>query len=165
MWTDFRGVLRYDANDEAVAVRSNAAFMMAVTTNGYLSVYNMYDRTNGAWDVCTKDVWGNSVAKLGTSEWVRISVFNNYATKRCAVFLRGVLVRQQLPFINTNLTSYSTLGLGNNEPAVTYLDDVYIGTAYPSSLTNDVDQNGVPDARTITEMGSVFSSGTVFKFR
>jgi len=165
VWTDLRGLLRYDANDESVAVRSNAAFMMTVTTNGYLSVYNVHDRTNGAWDVCTKDVWGNSVATLGTSEWVRVSVFNNYTTKRCAVFLRGVLVRQKLPFINTNLTSYSILGLGNNEPAVTYLDDVYIGADYPPSLTNDVDHNGVPDARTIAERGDVFSSGTVFKIR
>jgi len=162
VWTDFRGILCCDANDEGATVRSNAAFMMAVTTNGYLSVYN---RTALAWDVCTQDVWGKPVASVGTGEWVRISVFNNYATRQCAVFLRGVLVRQRLPFINTNLASYSIFGMGNNEINAAYLDDVYIGAAYPVSLTNDANQNGVPDAQEIAVMGDVFTRGSVFVLR
>jgi len=162
VWTDFRGILSFNANDIASDFNSNAAFSMVVMSNGYLGVY---DRTNGAWDVCTHDVWGNSVASVGTGEWVRISVLTDYAAKQCAVFLRGALVRQRLPFINTNRASYSVVTLDNDEATPAYGDDVYIGAAYPASLTNDVNNNGVPDAQEIALMGTVFSRGSVFLFR
>lgn len=162
VWTDFRGILRYDANDDTATVRSNAAFMMVVTTNGYLGLYN---RVSGNWEPCTNDVWQNPVAALTNGHWARISVNNNYATKECAVFLNGVLVRQQLPFINTNLTGYSTVTLANKETNATYMDDLYIGAVYPSSLTNDLNGNALPDAYEIQMEFDLFNSGTVYLIR
>jgi len=162
VWTDLRGILSYNANDGVSDVRSNAAFMLVVTTNGYLSVYN---RTNGAWDVCTSDVWQNPVLPLTNGQWSRISVDNNFGTKQCAVFLNGVLLRQRLPFINTNLASYSVVTVDNLETNSACVDDMYISAAYPASLTNDVNNNGAPDAQEISVTGDVFTRGSVFKFR
>ena len=162
VWTDFRSILCYNANDQTSSVPTGVAFKMVVSSNGYLSVYNAQ---NGAWEECRKDVWGNTVASLGTAEWVRISVCNNYATKQCALFLRGVLMRQRLPFINASLTSYSVATLDNNEFNPAYLDDVYIGAAYPPTLTDDVNSNGVPDAQEIAVTGDVFTRGSVFILR
>ena len=53
----------------------------------------------------------------------------------------------------------------NGETNAASLDEVYIGAVYSASLTNDVNQNGVPDAEEIAATGDVFIRGTVFKFR
>jgi len=161
VWTDMRVNPAYSANDDTTAVRSTAAFMMVVTTNGYLS---FYDQTNSSWDVCTKDIWQNNVAQR-TGQWSRVSVLCDYNTKKCAVFLDGVLLRQGLPFINPALGTNSGFSMANEETNVVSLDDVYVGATYPSTLTNDVNTNGIPDAQEILltgdilhpEMGSIFT--------
>ncbi len=162
VWTDLRAVMCYAADDDPTEVRSNASVMMVTTTNGYVSLYN---RTSGTWDVCRRDAWGNALAPLTNGQWIRISVMNDFASKQSAIFLDGVLVRQQFPFINTNLTSYSTFSMANEQTNAACLDEVYIGGQYPPTLTNDVNGNLVPDAQEIALTGDIFPHGSVFKFR
>ena len=161
VWTDFRLIPAYDVNDNTTVVNLAAAFMAAMTTNGYLSLYN---RTNATWEECRQDVWHNPLARQ-TGQWSRVSVLCDYNTKQCAIFLDGALVRQKLPFINPDLSSNSTLMVVNGEPNSAYLDNVYLGATYPATLTNDVNANGIPDAKELLMKGDIFSSGSIFKFR
>jgi hypothetical protein len=87
------------------------------------------------------------------------------ATKECAVFLNGVLVRQKLPFINPSLTSYSSVTLVNDATNAACLDDMYIGTVYPDSLNADQNNNHIPDAQEIMLSGDVLTFGAVYRIR
>ena len=164
VWTDFRVIPTYDANDDTTAVRSTSAFMAFVTTNGYMSLYN---RTILAWEVCTNDIWGHSVSKRQAGQWSRLSVLCDYSNKTCAVFLDGTLLRQGFPFINTNLSLYSALSVENCETNAAWLDNFYVGTTYPSSLTNDVNGNGIPDAQEILVSDDILNPqrGSIFTIR
>ena len=162
VWTDFRGILCYDLLDDPRSVESGAAFMMVVSSNGYL---NLYNRVSESWEECRSNVWKQPVAPLVNGEWTRISVNNNYATKECAVFLNGVLVRQKLPFINTTLTHYASVLLLNDETNAACLDDIYIGAVYPTSLNSDSNQNGVADAQEIQMGIDILTTGSVYLIR
>lgn len=161
VWTDLRFIPTYDANDVTSDVRSVAAFMAVVTTNGYFSLYN---RIHSAWEVCTNDVWQNPVARQ-TGQWSRVSVLCDYNTKQCAFFLDGVLLRQGFPFINPNATSNSGFSLMNDETNAACLDNVYVGGTYPPTLNSDMNGNGMPDAQEILITDDIFRRGTIFKFR
>jgi len=161
VWTDLRVIPSYDVNDVTTAVRSTAAFMAVMSTNGYLSLYN---RTNATWEECRKDAWRRDLPRQ-TGQWLRVSVLCDYGKGTCGVFLDSTLVRQEFPFINPALTSNSTFSLINRETNAVCLDDVYLGATYPPSLTNDVNNNGVPDAQEILLTDDIFRCGTIFKFR
>lgn len=161
VWTDFRAILNYDANDLTTAVNSAAAFMAVVTTNGYLSLYN---RLTASWEICTNDIWRNPVARQ-TGQWSRVSVLCDYNTKKCAVFLDSALLRQEFPFINPGLVSNSVFSLVNEATNAAALDNFYVGATYPASLTNDVNGNDIPDALEILRTDDILSSGSVFRIR
>lgn len=161
VWTDFRIIPTYDANDGTAAVNAAAAFMAVVTSNGYLSLFN---RLQSAWETCTNDIWQNPVPRQ-TGQWSRVSVLCDYSTKECAVFLDGVLLRQRFPFINPSLASNSILTVMNDQTSATFLDNVYLGAAYPASLTNDINRNGMPDAQEILIYDDILRSGTIYRIR
>ncbi len=161
VWTDLRVIPTYDANDFTTAVRSTAAFMAVMSTNGYLS---LYDRSKATWEECRKDVWQHDLPRQ-TGQWLRVSVLCDYSKGTCGVFLDGALVRQEFPFINPTLSSNSTFSLINKETNAVCLDNVYVGTNYPSSLTNDVNGNDTPDAQEILTTDDILRQGSIFKIR
>ena len=161
VWTDLRVIPTYDVNDQTTAVETTAAFMAVMSTNGYMSLYN---RTNALWEVCTNDIWQHPVARQ-TGQWSRVSVLCDYNTKQCAVFLDGTLLRQGFPFINPALKSNSVVSLVNEETNRVCLDNVYMGATYPSTLTNDVNGNGIPDAMEVLVTDDILRAGSIFKIR
>jgi len=162
VWTDFRGILAYSAEQELTDVRTNALVMAVMSSNGFLTVYN---RTNASWEVCNSNVWQTPVSAVTNGQWIRLSVYNAFNTKQCAIFLNGVLMRAGFPFINTNATSCSTFDFINNNTNSACLDNVSIGYDIPATLTNDVNGNGVSDAREIVPLGNFGASGSVYLLR
>lgn len=162
VWTDLRVIPTWDVNDATTEVRSTAALMAVISTNGYLSLYN---RTSASWDECRKDVWHHDVPQRQAGQWSRVSVLSDYNSKQCAVFLDGVLLRQQFPFINPNLVSNTMFTLVNQQTNVVSLDNVYVGTAYPATLTNDVNQTDIPDAVEVMSGFDILSFGSVYRIR
>ena len=146
-------------------VETNLAAMMFINTNGYLVVFNP---DLNIWDICSNDAWGVSLTNsLATNEWPRVTVNENYESRKTAVFLNGHLLRQQLRFINTNLTHCATLNWSGGSRGATYLDGLNVWTNADSIVSGDVDTDGIADAREIQLGGSTTSypRGAVFKIR
>ena len=164
VWTDVQIVMPYNIADDMPDVDNNAIAMILMSSNGYLSAYN---QSVGMWEEFRTNYWGTNVAVTGLGEWVHVSVFNNFDTKECAIFRNGILLRQHLPFINTNINQYAEFGYSQMEVETGSLDNVVISGVLPAGLTNDVDQNGVADALAIDFYGDVKggSSGTVYLLR
>lgn len=153
MWTDFQGIWRYDGSDEMPAVNPDAMAQVFVNSNGFLVV-----RNGAVWDVCSNSASGGAVAPIGKGQWIHVIVNSHFDSKTIAVFLDGVLLRQDVPFINAGVTRYSSFGFANDQPNAAYLDNLQITADMPSSLASD------PDAQCIQIHGRVLI-GVVFLFR
>jgi hypothetical protein len=87
-----------------------------------------------------------------------------------AVFVNGILVRQQVPFISAAVSGYHHMTVQAGDGAVC-LDDVKIWTHMPPGLTNgansDLDDDGSPDAVEIQNYGTttLWPQGSLFKIR
>ena len=165
VWTDVQVNPQALMPDDYVpAVDSNLTVMAYLNTSGFLVVY---DRRVG-WIVCSNDPWGHSTAGVYTGGWTRLSVFQDYGTTQAAFFVNGHLVREQVPLISTNQSTYASWRLRNGTDGSTYLDDVSVSTSWPASLTLNVDHDGLPDAQEIDLIGTAvpfYPFGTVFKLR
>ncbi len=161
-WTDFYVTETIHTDDDGVAVNLDATVMLYMNTNGHIVVYNP---TNSNWDVCTEDAWGTPVS--GAETWARISVHNNYTTKKAAVFLDGHLLREKIDFINTSNASYTGFVLQGAGTGVSRFDDIAITATVPATLTTDLDSDGIADAVEIHNEGTAtfIASGTIFSFR
>lgn len=152
--------------EEAVLaeIDTNMAAELVIGTNGYVTVY---DPAQSQWVVCSNDVAGNSVAPLSASAWPRISLNVNYARGHVAVFLNGRLLKEQLRFINTNLTNSGRFELVAGYEGPTYLDTFSVWTNWSGIVSDDSDGDGIPDALEIDRHGNLATDpvGTVFKFR
>jgi hypothetical protein len=99
-----------------------------------------------------------------------VTVCQNFSTTNLALFVNGVLVRQQVPFSASGVSSYNHASFQAGGGA-SYLDDVKIWTNLPTGLatgpSSDLNYNGVPDAREIELNGVLgpYPSGSVFKIR
>ena len=151
VWTEFTVLESAHLTLEtAPLVDSNLVVMVGVSTGGHAMVYD----TNG-WVECVTDVWGTNVT-VATGEWARYSIFNNYTNHTAALFLNGHLMREQLSFINTNVSAYNTFRVdsGNDSPGL--LDNAFISNAIPPFLASvDLDDDGVADALEIQQVGNV----------
>ena len=162
VWTDFEGVWAYGPADELPDVNTNAVALVVMGTNGFLTLFNA-----GAWDACTNDAWNNPVAAVTNAQWIRVSLNNNFVTRRSALFLDGQLLRQDVPFVNTNVATYSAFRFINQHTATATADDVLITPDVPASLTDSHDDDTTPDAQEIQAHGNTWANprGAVFKFR
>jgi hypothetical protein len=152
----------------ALDIDTNAIVQLYMNTNGYVVLYS---RLLGQWQVCSNDVLGASLDGVYSNGWAYISVNQNYATKKVAVFLNGHLVRQEFDFINTNQGSYVSFRVSGSDRGAMYMDNVGFSTNVPTSLTNwpasDLDHDGIADAVEIAQYGSatLYPRGSVFKIR
>lgn len=139
--------------DSAPPADTSAVFMVALSTNGYLTLCNP---TSLEWEVCSTDAANVAIAgTLTTGEWVRVSVFQNYQTRKVAIFLNDRLIRKELPFINTNRATYETLHFDGAGAGAIHVDNVIVSNSTPPGLVSDSDNDGRPDAEELTLFGSL----------
>jgi hypothetical protein len=152
VWTD---VWIYDSGARYAGMaypptNANRAVALFVNTNNHVVIWN-----SNAWDEC---VTGPIVA---TGTWVRVSIFEDFAAQKAAVFVNGQLLRQQVPFMSS-VDSYQGLRVSSGDGAA-YLDDVKIWTNMPASLTNydqsvnDLNHDGIADAVQISQNGFTYN--------
>jgi hypothetical protein len=146
-------------------VDTNLAVEAFINTNGFVTVF---DPVPGQWVVCSNDARGVPVAALPLQAWARITVNENYARGRAAVFLNGRLLRQELRFINTNVVSSGRFEVESGYVGPTYLDTYSVRTNSIGIVSDDADNDGWPDAWEIDQFGNTAQtavSGVVFKFK
>ena len=102
---------------------------------------------------CTVNV---AVTALDSNAFCRLTVHQDFSKRQFAVFLNGVLLKQQQPFPNGGGSTYSSFRADCSDGPV-YLDDVLVTTVVPGGLPSI--------ARSIAYSGSAFAQGTVFTFR
>ena len=148
----------------AADVDTNVALELFVTAEGYVTVF---DADLWDWVVCSNDYAGAAVSRLPTQAWARVTVNQNYASKRAAVFLDGRLLRQQLRFINTNLTGSGRFQAVSGFAGSTFLDTFSTRTNWVGIVSGDVDGDGIPDALEVDRYGDlrIRPYGSVFRFQ
>jgi hypothetical protein len=148
VWTDVRIMPQFGVSPPGNA-DSNASLRLYVDAAGVVNV-----ATNGGWMPLAQDAWGAAAPLLATGAWVRLSLLHDYAAQRVAVFADGRLLRADLPFLSSSATNYGSLRFQQTD-GTCFLDEVYVGTNYPASLTNDWDFNEVADALELQATGAV----------
>lgn len=163
LWTECRldEAVRIDPSD-LPAVNSDMLVMVGMTTGGHAVVYN--PASNG-WDVCTSDAMGGDFVGLASGTWARVTLCQDFAAYKVALFLNGRLLRQQVPFI-ANRASYVGFSVTHGFSGDGYLDDVFVSNAIPPALsslsaTTDLDGDSVPDAWEIQSYGTLSDWGPV----
>ncbi len=145
---------------------NSAVFYSYVTTNGYMAV-----PTNGGWKVFSQDMGDTPTAYLAmsTTTWTRVDIFTDFtsATNKYALFIDGRIAAEQRSFVGAlGQTTYHNFSIISDEN-VAYLDDVLITADIPPNMTEDVNNNGVPDAFNIHNYGTIYppANGSLFKFK
>lgn len=159
IWTDMRqSEADFMTVETLPPVITSTVFMVALVTNNSATHGCLYvvNPTNSAWEACLLNATNGPVPTVSTGDWVRISVFQNYSNHTATLFLDGVALRTNWPFINTNLTTYGNLVCEGGFNGNTFLDNVAVGTAVPAALTNsDINGNKMPDPLEYTLYGSL----------
>ncbi|MBU0715827.1 MAG: hypothetical protein KJ964_10775 [Verrucomicrobia bacterium] len=104
-------------------VDTNQAGLFLVDSNGNFVVHNgpatdPYNSTN--WVVVTNVGVGTS----GTN-WVRINIYEKYTHTNWDLYADGILVTNNIGFVNTNLTNFSGFNIDNGT-TTSYLDNVSV---------------------------------------
>jgi hypothetical protein len=163
VWTDFYiSEAQHVAEVPAVAYTNGGPSVLCyIDTNGWLVVFN---RDVGGWDICSNAV-SSADAPRATDTWARVTWFQNFETTNAAFFLNGILVREQVPFVDWR-PQYGGLKVDGGSASL-YLDSVKIWTNRPSDLTSDGNNDHVPDADEIVLYGMVrvYPCGSIFKIR
>jgi hypothetical protein len=170
VWTDFyfNDAATRSAVGPYPVVDTAKAGIMFVNSNNFVTIWNQ-----GAWDVCFNDflrVDRSAALAAPAGQWYRLTVCQDFGNTNMAVFVNGILVRQQVPFISAAVSGYHHMTVQAGDGAVC-LDDVKIWTHMPPGLTNgansDLDDDGSPDAVEIQNYGTttLWPQGSLFKIR
>ena len=146
------------------------AFVCFVNTNNYLEVYTNATTTY----VCSTGANGGNYdtqLKMYSDKFSRVTVHMNFNTKKFAVIVNGVMVKDQLSFANTSATLYNSF-VAQSPDGESYLDDVDINYGLPDGLSDfntyaqlDLDGDGFADAYEVQNFPSLAHPlGTIFKF-
>ena len=168
LWTDvYVNDTNTIANPSLVPVDPNQTVTLCVGTNGYVLLYS-----GGGWLTCSSDVVGGNVDGLWSNGFNRISIFQDYGEHKAAVFLNGRLLKQNLPFINTNTNQMHWVDIEAGVRGDTWFDTLSVTNGVPAGLEtgpfSDLDHNAGPDALEIQRYGTLVSfmpRGSVFKIR
>ena len=145
VWTDVRLKPMFGEALDAPPTNT-AAFHAYFSSNGYLVV-----ATPSGWWTCTNDIWGGRVAPV-TSDYARLSVFQDYSRSNEAVLLNDRLVIQDLRFVGS-AASYHRLAFQNTDSNC-WLDSVWVRTnAGPDALASDRNGDGLADAQELQVYG------------
>jgi hypothetical protein len=153
IWVDFqkRQSVIQAVHETALLVDSNAAVQVCLNTNR--SVW-LYDKGLPGWTNLVTDYWGTNVSAFSTSDWTRVTIYENFSTNMAALFLDGHLIREQIPFI-TNRSSFAGFRYENGASGTNYLDEVRVWTNVPTGLTADLDNDAVADAQELQTYGNI----------
>ena len=153
VWADFY-VLPPLGAQSSIDPASKPSVRLYFNENGYVTIAT----TNNDWDVCSESVFGNSVTPV-SNQWVRITLHHDYVKKEVAVLLDGRVLRDQIPFLNSDITGLDGLSFINNggtAPVQTnaYFDKVLVRSALPPGFTIDEDNDFMVDALEIDVYGT-----------
>lgn len=155
-WSEmYSKAVRYQGGSPTI--NSNAAAMFIVNSNGYV-VIHAGSGTN--WNTVFADIGGRPVSPLSTTAWHRINMVQNYTNKTWSLFVNNVLISQTNAFINSSLTSFGGFDVYNGTEATSYVDNVIVTGAPPSTLTCDTDADGMRDVWEISYFGSAATTNT-----
>ena len=110
---------------------AGTSFRSYVNTNGYLVV-----AASNSWVTCTSNYTNGAVAVLDPNAFCRVTVWQDFSKREFAVFLNGVLLKQQLPFPDEGRATYSSFRVNCSDGQV-YLDDVLVTTILPGGLPSE----------------------------
>ncbi len=108
-----------------------------------------------------------AVPALARESWLRLTINQNYARGRAAVFLNGRLLRQELRFINTNLVNSGRFEAQGGYAGSAYLDTYSVRTNWVGVVSDDEDGDGWRDASEIDWYGNLLQrpAGAVYRMR
>lgn len=160
IWTDY--YIRPSLGVEPPELPGPSSFLAYVNTNGQLVVAT----ANSQWTVCSNQLDNTPATVISSNTFTRVTVYQDLAAQRFAVFVASNLVAQglSLPSVTSQYVSFEADNVGSRGTA--YVDEVLITTALPLGLTSDLDLDGVADAYEIHNYGLTSQpSGTVYTFR
>ena len=139
VWTDLYARMHFREAGDAPSVGAGETAVFYFDTNGYAVVY---DGATSEWQTVTNDAAGNAATPVSTGEWVRVSVLQNYQSKKWALMLDDHVHAQQLGFADDSVTETSAFATENTR----HFDDLSIARDYPRSLSGDnTDGDGLRD--------------------
>jgi PKD repeat protein len=96
---------------------------------------------NGAWQPSEGKV--DLTADGQAATWLRITIREDFASKKWDLYLDGKLIAYDLPFSDETKTAFTQLTLRGVTDAETAFDDLYTGFDHP--LFDDLNDNGIDD--------------------
>lgn len=137
MWVEMRVRPRgYDGTLEP-DVNTNIGSLFHVSSNGFFVVHDgdpvALGYTN--WLPILTNVMGADITPLNTNwtSWVLVDFYNNYSNRTWSLFVDGELIKTNIGFVNTNISSFSGFGLYNGA-MTTYVDNVWAGPGNPPGI-------------------------------
>lgn len=145
VWTDLR--LKPMLGDEPFDLPTNtSSFICYFTSEGFANV-----ATRSGWQVCSNDIWGNSVPPA-TNGYVRLSIVQDYVTSNQAVFLNDQLILQDAGFVGSS-QDHSQMMIRNSESNC-WVDRVWVKTNMgPDSMTSNRNGDNIADASELQVYG------------
>jgi len=143
VWTDCR-VRPSFGSAPASGPGAGTSLTCYFTPDHYLAI----STTNGGWQICSNTIWGGTMSTLPDNAFVRIILYQNYATSNSAVFVNSNLVAQDVTFYGLRPTydQFAVQGGGNFVDDTTqYLDTVSFSNSQPADIGTDLNGDGVRD--------------------
>lgn len=172
VWTDFWvKPQRFQAIGAAnPTLDGDAMAFFYVNSNGYIVVAQVAGSSTN-WITLTNSVSGTPVTPCSTTDFVRISVNQNYISTNWAIFQDGLLLREGLASVRSfapGTDYYKKFEIANGGTATNsytgsgaaVMDNVVVSTNNLSTLTMDANANGMFDAWEIFYFGSTSSTNT-----
>jgi hypothetical protein len=157
VWTDM--FVKVTKRDTAPVASPNLTAVFYFNTNGYPVAC---DGVTNNWIVYSNSQASTPLVPVDTNAWTRITVVHKYNEKKWALFVNNVLVRDSIGFLNLSASEYNSFTISN----ITRLDSIRIAATHPDStstsnttLTGDVDVDGMPDYWEILHFNTVSAQG------
>lgn len=166
IWTDWSfNQTNFATSDTLPLVVPSTVFMVSVVSNSPTDgrLYAM-NPTSSTWEACSANATNGPLPTVATGAWSRVSVYQDYSAHTVSIFLNGVAVRTNWPFINTGLSWYSNLVCEGSADGAAFLDNMSAATTTPAGLpASDINGNKMTDSLELTLYGSlnVWTGSTV----
>ena len=149
VWTDLYARMHFREAGDAPSVGAGETAVFYFDTNGYATVY---DGESNDWLTVTNDAAGNAATPVSTGDWVRVSVLQNYQSKKWALMLDDHVYADQLGFADGSVSASSAFATENTR----HFDDLSIAQDYPRSLSGDnTDGDGLRDVWELHYMDTI----------
>ncbi len=122
-------------SEELPQVPTNLAAMLFVQSNGLYMVHDAYAPLTN-WVTITNDVTGVPVP-LVSNKWVRLDLYQDYTAKTWTLFADYILLKEDIRFVDAEISSFSGFDIYNGSGATTFLDNVAASYSNPPALGAD----------------------------